>query len=352
MESAIAPQLRCPRTLQRRIQDEYVPPYPAWAVHPDPKVTRVVVGFLGVQWMGETAKAAAWKAFESILDMLNQQDGPGHFDSARFVDELGYETLVATAYWNDPSAYEAWWNGPEPARWWASEDRLSEGVGLFREVISPRASGFECLFSTSDQLEGVAVCLGTRTDNEIQEHAYWGSMRDRIPRSQTDTLHSSGQLSAASNSATGRRIRIAGHENIAVIRSGQDWSETAGRERLLYLNQMEPVLRRGMAFLKDQGLEAGCYSNRYLQHIDRDGALLEKSFGLSFWHSLGDLEKWAEVHPTHVAIFGTFMNIVQELQFQLALRLYHEVSVLAADEQEYEYINCHAGTGLLRAATR
>jgi Haem-containing dehydratase len=30
------------------------------------------------------------------------------------------------------------------------------------------------------------------------------------------------------------------------------------------------------------------------------------------------------------------------------LRLYHEVSVLDAAAQRYEYINCHPGTGLLR----
>jgi aldoxime dehydratase len=38
---------------------------------------------------------------------------------------------------------------------------------------------------------------------------------------------------------------------------------------------------------------------------------------------------------------------VQELEFRLNLRLYHEVSSLKADEQEYEYINCHRQTGML-----
>ena len=352
MESAIAPQLRCRRSLQRRIQDDYVPPYPAWAVHPGPRLARVVMSYLGVQWGGESAQPAARKAFASILACLALDDGPGHFDCAHFVDPLGYETLVATAYWRDPATYEAWWNQEGVRGWWDSDDRLAERVGLFRETLSPRSPHFECLFSTPDRLEGVAACVGSRTEDQIQEHAYWGSMRDRIPRSQTDALEASGQLRIAPAPEAGRRLRVAGHENLAVIRSGQDWSETTGRERSLYLDQMEPVLRRGMAFLGGQGLEAGCYSNRYVRHVDANGNPLEKSFGLSFWRSLGDLEKWAEVHPTHVAIFGTFMTIVQELQFQLALRLYHEVSVLAADEQEYEYINCHPATGLLGAATQ
>jgi aldoxime dehydratase len=41
------------------------------------------------------------------------------------------------------------------------------------------------------------------------------------------------------------------------------------------------------------------------------------------------------------------MRIVQELQGQLKLSLYHEVSVLKAEDQYYEYINCHPGTGML-----
>jgi aldoxime dehydratase len=32
------------------------------------------------------------------------------------------------------------------------------------------------------------------------------------------------------------------------------------------------------------------------------------------------------------------------LEFNLKLRLYHEVAVLSQDEQDYEYINCHAGS--------
>jgi aldoxime dehydratase len=31
------------------------------------------------------------------------------------------------------------------------------------------------------------------------------------------------------------------------------------------------------------------------------------------------------------------------------LKLYHEVTVLRADEQRFEYLNCHEGTGMLRA---
>ncbi|WP_455852891.1 phenylacetaldoxime dehydratase family protein [Pantoea endophytica] len=52
--------------------------------------------------------------------------------------------------------------------------------------------------------------------------------------------------------------------------------------------------------------------------------------------------------PTHVAIFGGFMRYVQELNFNIALRLWHEIVVVPATAQHFEYINCHANTGLLR----
>ncbi len=99
-----------------------------------------------------------------------------------------------------------------------------------------------------------------------------------------------------------------------------------------------------MDFLRDHGADVGCYSNRYVQHVDTDGLPVEKSFGVSHWRSLAHLERWAETHPTHLLIFGTFLKHVPQLQ---NLRLYHEVSVFDAGAQRYEYVNCHAGTGLM-----
>jgi aldoxime dehydratase len=42
------------------------------------------------------------------------------------------------------------------------------------------------------------------------------------------------------------------------------------------------------------------------------------------------------------------MKMVQAMNFNLQLRLYHEVVVVKADEQQFDYINCHPQTGLLR----
>ena len=43
------------------------------------------------------------------------------------------------------------------------------------------------------------------------------------------------------------------------------------------------------------------------------------------------------------------MRYLQTLGPAAKLRLYHEVTVAAADEQRFEYCNCHPRTGMLRA---
>jgi Haem-containing dehydratase len=81
----------------------------------------------------------------------------------------------------------------------------------------------------------------------------------------------------------GQRVVVRSNDNFALIRSGQEWTQTSGKERDLYLREVEPVLREGMDFLRDQGLTIGCYSNRCMQLVDGSGRTLEKSFvsGLS-----------------------------------------------------------------------
>lgn len=347
MESAIADHLKCPRTRHRRVEDDYTPPYPVWSARAPVAVKQVVMGYFGVQSRGAALQGRACAALMKIARDFALPDGPGHHDLAHYVDADGFDNMVAIAYWHDAAAYARWCATPEVDAWWRSEERLSEGLGYFREIASPRVEHFETMFNTPDRFEGVGVVMG-ELSGELQEHGYWGSMRDRIALSQTDAMAPSGTRAViAGTPAPGQRVRVAGHENIAMIRSGQEWTETTGQERTLYLDDMEPVLREGMDFLRDQGLGIGCYSNRYMHHLDAQGAPLQKSFGLSYWRSLADMERWAESHPTHVAIFGSFMRYVQALNFQLQLRVYHEVSVLKADEQSYEYINCHARSGLM-----
>ncbi|QNK73593.1 phenylacetaldoxime dehydratase family protein [Variovorax sp. PAMC28562] len=347
MESAIAEHLKCPRTRHRRVEDDYAPPYPVWSARAAPSVTQVVMGYFGVQSRGVAMQGKACAALMKIAAGFALADGPGHHDLTHYVDTDGFDNMIAIAYWNDTASHARWCATPAIDAWWYDDARLTEGLGYFREIASPRVEHYETMFNTPDRFEGVGMVMG-ELSGELQEHGYWGSMRDRIPLSQTDAMSPSGSRAIVTGAPLpGQRVQVAGHQNIAMIRSGQEWADTAGTERTMYVEEMEPVLREGMDFLRDRGLSIGCYSNRYMTHLDAAGAPLQKSFGLSYWRSLADMERWAESHPTHVAIFGGFMRYVQALEFQVKLRVYHEVSVLKADEQRYEYINCHARTGLM-----
>jgi aldoxime dehydratase len=133
---------------------------------------------------------------------------------------------------------------------------------------------------------------------------------------------------------------------LTLIRSGEDWSKTQGEERRTWFEDIEPVLQGGMNFLRDDGLEVGCYCNRYCLHADENGKLEERGFGVSFWRSLRDLESWAESHPSHLQIFVTFLRLSKKFH---DLPLYHEVGVFDSGEQYFEYINCDAKTGVMRA---
>jgi aliphatic aldoxime dehydratase len=113
----------------------------------------------------------------------------------------------------------------------------------------------------------------------------------------------------------------------------------------MYLGDVEPVLREDMDFLRDEGVSIGRYAKRFMRVLGKDGAPNEKSYGQSWWQP----EHWAESHPTHVRIFGTAMKYLSTLGSSANLRLHHEVTVAAADEQLFEYADCHSQTGMLAA---
>lgn len=342
MESAIPADLRSERTRSRRIPDDYSPPYPSFVARFKPAVKQVVMAYFGIQFAGE-APPSAGRALAWIAQRFSVADGASHWDRARYTDEAGYATVVSVGYWNDPSAFERWFT--QAREDWMTKPELSEGLGRFIEVLSPNMDGFETLFSSLGRPEGVATIAETMS-GEVQEHAYWGGMRDRIPRSQRDAMSPTGSPSVVRD---GDRIRVFAGDNICLIRSGEDWTDTGQEERAMYLDDVEPVLREGMDFLRDEGRDIGCYANRYMVVENGDGIRLQKTYGMSWWRSLADLERWAESHPTHVAIFGAAMKYLSTLGPAAKLRLYHEVSVARVQEQFFEYSKCHPETGMLRA---
>ncbi|TCK26788.1 phenylacetaldoxime dehydratase family protein [Pseudonocardia endophytica] len=345
MESAIDKHMQCPRTLSRRVADDYTPPFPMVVARAEQDLTQVVMAYLGVQYRGEENRAEALETLRHIVGTFDVEDGPGEWDATQHTDNSGYDNLIVVGYWRHPETYTSWAARPEVEGWWSSDDRLQGNVGVFREIVSPRADQFETLYAFTEGFPGVGAIMDG-VSGEIEEHGYWGSARDRMPKSQTDWMSASGQLQTDGEKSG--RVVVRAHDNICLIRSGQDWVDAGEAERKLYLEDVEPVLRAGMDFLRDNGEAIGCYSNRYVTYIDLDGNPIEKSYNIGHWRALDMLERWAESHPTHLRIFTKFFEVVESLE---KLKLYHEVSTFDAADQYYEYVNCHPSTGMLRDAT-
>jgi aldoxime dehydratase len=343
MESSIPAHLQVERTRSKRVGDGYTPPYPSYSVRFAEGVSQLVCAFFGVQ-SRQPLSSEAILASAAMWELCAQDGGPISREYAVHTDEQGFDNQVIIAYWDDAEVYEHWFKKHRNLLIGAGLELA--GHGRWIEAFSPEARGFETLYSSNTFPEGAARVATGGYSGEIQEHGYWGSMRDRLPVAQTEALQPAGRPYPAENAGI---VRVEPHDNLAVIRSGQDWSLCEDAERASYFGDVEPQLKAGMDFLTKEGTSIGCYANRYMTSSDGDGAVLEQSFGLSFWHSLEDMERWAESHPTHVAIFMAAMKFLQA-NAGAKLRLSHEVAVVSRDQQYYEYNNCHATTGMLGAS--
>lgn len=338
LESAVPDHLSEYRTCPRHTPENFTPPFPSYVARFDPTVDRIVMSYFGTQYAQGAIPdrdAVTW-----LDEAFSATNGPGHHDRARYIDEAGYTNVVSIAYWDDVTVFDEWYSsrGTE----WTAQGT----TGRFVEILRPTVDRYETLFSSTSGVEGVGA-LADELSGEIEEHGYWGGVRDRIALSQHDAMAVSGQPTLLRD---GDRVRVVGHHNLCLIRSGQDWTSTMGDERAMYLGDVEPVLRAGMEFLRDEGTEIGCIANRYMTVVDSNGEAVEKSFGMSWWRSLAELEEWAASHPTHVNIFGAALRYLSTVGPAASVRLYHEVTVAAAGEQFFEYVGCHDRTGMLRSA--
>jgi hypothetical protein len=265
-------------------------------------------------------------------------------------DKRGAFNIAVFAYWSSAEEHSRWEAECGIRGWWDSSDRERDGHGWFKEVLCPSIDRFETVFSNSENPEGAAN-MQVHISGEIEEHAYWGSMRDRMAAGQDDPLdgENSNGTAREGDYISAKRIRVPGRQNLCIIRSGQDWSDTLPAERELYLKTMHPVLEIGMNFLRDEGQQIGCYANNLwdiMDHETSEGGK-ERTFGFGFFHDMKALEYWSKSHQTHIDIFGGFLMYAKKLNNVLSLRLFHEVYVLEKVQQDFEYIGCHAETGML-----
>jgi hypothetical protein len=174
-------------------------------------------------------------------------------------------------------------------------------------------------------------------------------MRDRIPAAAASALDSPfgpALVHRAKTETRGRRIHVVPPENLALIRSGQDWSDCRGEELATFQAAIRPAWEAGMDYLLKNPIDSGCVEMRATDEMTADGLRVKRSAGVGYFLTPGHLERWAESHPTHLAIFRSFIGMAMKLK-EIDIRLWHEVAVLPAAGQAFEYVNCHGETGLL-----
>ena len=353
LEPAISEHLRVERTLPSNLPKDYEPPFPAYSPRFPKHAQDLVMAVIGMQLSEAHEDAKTHR--EKLLSFIRGQSenlGPQYWELASVVDKAGYLNESVIAYWQTRSDFDSWARKSGFSSWW-QDLKPDSSVGWFQEVTFPSVDRFETVFSNNNASEGAAH-MRESVSGPLQEHVYWGSMRDRLPISQTDRLV--GETPTQANNISKldtrtRRIKAPARENLAIIRSGQDWSDTTPHERKLYVETMHPVLIKGMDFLRDQGSDVGCFDNRFMTvcNVSNPSQATDKTFGLAYFDDLASLEVWAKKHQTHLDIFGRFLQYAGELQGNVSLRLFHEVMVLKPEQQMFEYIGCHRQTGLLAA---
>lgn len=355
IESAIPLNLQTERTLPPKIPPNFVPPYPSYCARFPQSTKDLVFAILGAQCTSEDQGVSAKTRLTTFIDAASVPVRPSFWEVASVKDTRGYFNVTVLAYWPAKAAYDEWASASGFESWWQSLDAETEPHGWFLEIFFPSIDRIETVFTDTIVPEG-AGHMRDGISGLVREHGYWGSMRDRFPISQTDELV--GEKAAAPANSTSqdgqvpkRRVHVPGRQNLTVIRSGQDWSNTLPNERTLYINTMHPVLIKGMDFLRDNGKEVGCYSCRFMDIVDQETLAADKdrTFGLAFFDELASLEGWAKSHPTHLDIFGRFFQYAKELENSMSLRLFHEVLVLKPEQQMFEYVGCHVGTGMMAA---
>ena len=357
LDNAIPEHLRCERSTPVKTPSaDFTPPYPSFSARFPENAKDLVMAIIGAQFKSASEDTGSGSIVEKTQSKISSfltsdQSTPTFSEWASVTDNKGFYNLTAFAYWPSVAQYKAWSEASGFNAWWQGLQPDAHPHGWLLEVFLPSVDRIETLFNTPNP-EGSGH-LREQWSGEIQQHAYWGSMRDRLPLAQTESFAGDQTTAEDFKPTEGtetRRVRIPGKKNLTIIRSGQDWLKTLPEERELYLNEMHPVLIKGMNFLRDQGEEVGCYSCRLMDVVDSSTRKADKdrTFGLAYFDDMASLEKWSKEHPTHLAIFGGFHRYAKKLNGNLSLQVFHEVLVLQPEQQFFEYVGCHPGTGMLQ----
>ncbi|KAI4643539.1 hypothetical protein J4E93_006549 [Alternaria ventricosa] len=358
LEQSIPDHLRRERSCPASTPPNYIPPFPGYCSRFQAEMGDLVMAMMGAQYTSVTGNdGIAVTKLQEFVSRGPESKRPSFWETTSVIDKRGAYSIAVIAYWRSADLHRSWQQESGFNTWWQSSERERDGHGWFQEILRPTMDRFETVFSNPENPEGAAN-MQERISGKLEQHAYWGSMRDRLAAAQDNKLDGNGRCSddgsangSSDDGCASKRVRIFGKPNLCVIRSGQDWSDTLPEERKLYLDTMHPVLVEGMRFLRDQGREVGCYAMNLWDAVDSTSfeAGRERTFGLGYFDDLASLEHWSKSHQTHINIFGGFLMYAKKLNNVLSLRLFHEVYVLEPDQQFFEYIGCHAETGMMNA---
>ncbi|MEV6344314.1 phenylacetaldoxime dehydratase family protein [Actinoplanes sp. NPDC051851] len=337
-----------PRLRPARRPAGHQPRAPRWTVGYPAPFTAVVADYLAVQ----VPSVAAADEFRSLLGRAGEPAAPESSELLTTVDAEGLLNVVHLGYWTDAAQHARWVERSAPGRWFRSLDPAVIDFGAWHEVIRVAPDRAEMIFSDPRRPFGYAACPGMTID-EMTTNGYYGAARDRLPISAVDDLDAPAPHLRHREPAPSRgaRLRAVTGLNTAVIRSGQHWERAEGDQLDDYLTELQPKLDRGMDHLAGHRDATGTMSLRVLTSVDPATlAPRRETSTLAYFHSLRDLEEWAESHATHAAIYEHAIAKNRQYGADRTVTTWHEVFVLP-ESSSYEYVNCHPGTGILEYAT-
>jgi hypothetical protein len=299
-------------------------------------------------WPIKTVEPSISKTLANMRQWFSLPNGPKHLDCGVFIDNQGARNWVFLAYWLEPAKYQAWCQNPEVNSAWLdnSVENLEDNVGYWKEVSVILTNQME----TIQQAHREHASMRFFAPEETEVHQYWGAARDRIPASATDKFDSPLGTTLPERKhvdTLGKNIKVKLPKNICHVRSAQDLMLANESHMATYINQVEPSLKDGITFIRDNPDEVGAFSSRYIREVTVNGELLNKTCGQLFFLSLAHMEKWAASHPTHVRIFAMFNKMAEQLGEDMGLALWHEVAILPEGHLHVQYVNCHNSTGFL-----
>ncbi|WP_406293236.1 phenylacetaldoxime dehydratase family protein [Embleya sp. NBC_00888] len=333
-----------PRRIPARAPENHVPAAPRFSLRWRHAVPTLVSDYFGLQGAGQ-ADAKGHEFVSRMSQWFSEPNGPSAYEITTCIDETGRPATVVLAYWTSPSAHAAWSTGSSWRVWWEDAARPTEDVGYWREHLMCPYDRHETIYSDPNYRVGLA-----RTPNSelvpITTNGYFGAARDRIPLSAVDDLQAPVRPSTPPARRTaGARLAVTIPHNLTVLRSGQFWHNSDPEQAADYEQNLRVKLDRGMDYL-EQTPDSGCLYLRRLTNMSEDGTPRRETSIQAVFTSLADLESWAAVHETHLAIYRHAIAMKRRYGEHRDVVTWHELFVLPGGTL-FEYLNCAENTGML-----